>query len=166
MSYKIDQIEGVGSHYAELLTKAGIANSDQLLAKCATEQSRLQVATQAGIPAKQLETWYHQADLMRISGVGSEFGQLLERAGVQSVKELADRDPENITHLLHRVNELKRLTRAVPSMKTVSKWISRARVLVGVPENTARYPTFGSDSVAAGVGNSTSGPGRLVKPWS
>lgn len=71
----------------------------------------------------------HQADLMRVSGIGSEFGRLLETSGVQSVTELRDRKPENVVNLLHRVNGEKKLTRALPSLKTVSKWINRAREL-------------------------------------
>lgn len=130
MTYKTTQIEGIGPQFAERLAVAGVHNTDDLMDRCSTEHGRKQLAAHAGLSTNQLETWMHQADLMRVSGIGSEFGQLLESSGVQSVEELSTRNPENVVNLLHRVNGMKKLTRSVPSLKTVSKWITRARELV------------------------------------
>lgn len=129
MTYKIDHIEGIGSHYAERLGAENIRTTDDLMTQCATPEGRMQLGMKTGISTSQLLTWTHQADLMRVSGIGSEFGQLLETAGVESVKQLGMRDPENIAFLLERVNEEKKLTRVVPPVRTVSKWIDRARAM-------------------------------------
>lgn len=126
MTYKIEQIEGIGPQYGQQLMLAGISTSDDLLAKCATPDGLRAIELKTGLSAKQLTTWRNQADLMRVSGIGSEFGQLLEAAGVESVAELARRSPENIVNLLDRVNAEKKLTRAVPALKTVTKWIQQA----------------------------------------
>lgn len=127
MTYKIEQIEGIGPHFAERLASAGIHTSNDLLTKCASDEGRRNVEMRTGISVAQLTTWAHQADLMRVSGIGSEFGQLLEAAGIETVKELGMRTPENVVNLLDRVNEEKKLTRAIPALKTVSKWVDRAR---------------------------------------
>lgn len=129
MTYKIEQIEGIGSHYAERLGAADVRTTEDLLRRCATPDGRMQLGMKTDISTSQLQTWSHQADLMRVSGIGSEFGQLLETAGVESVKQLGMRDPENITFLLQRVNDEKQLTRVVPPVRTVSKWIHRAKML-------------------------------------
>ena len=127
MTYKIEQIEGIGPHYAGRLGAAGVHTSDDLLAKCATPEGRRQLELATGLSSAQILTWTNQVDLMRVSGIGSEFGQLLESAGVDTVKELGMRNPENLVATLARVNEEKHLTRVVPSVKTVSKWIDQAR---------------------------------------
>lgn len=132
MTYKIEQIEGIGPHYAERLGSAGVHTAEDLLARCATPEGRRQLETATGLTSDQILTWANQADLMRVSGIGSEYGQLLEVAGVDTVKELATRKAENLTATLARVNEAKRLTRVVPSAKTVSKWIDQAREMDAV----------------------------------
>ncbi len=127
MTYTIQQIEGIGPHHAASLATARVRTARDLLARCASSEGRSQLSAITGISMQQLATWAHQADLMRVPGIGSEFGQLLEASGVQTVGELGARDPENIAHLLDRVNEEKHLTRSVPAVKTVSKWIEHAR---------------------------------------
>lgn len=69
------------------------------------------------------------ADLFRISGVGQEFAELLEAAGVDTVPELAQRNAENLTAKMEEVNEAKKLTRRTPSLKEVEKWIAEAKSL-------------------------------------
>lgn len=127
MTCKIEQIEGIGPHFAERLATAGIRTSDDLLARCASDEGRRMMEMRTGISNGQLTTWMHQADLMRVNGIGSEFSQLLEASGIETVQELGLRKPENVVHLLDRVNEEKHLTRVVPPLKTVSKWVERAR---------------------------------------
>jgi len=129
MSYKIEQIEGVGPAYAEKLATAGILTTDHLLARCGTPAGRQSVETMTGLSGNQILTWTNQADLMRVSGIGSEFGQLLESSGVDTVKELALRNPENLVHAMERINEEKKLTRVVPALKTVEKWVDSAKEL-------------------------------------
>ncbi len=138
MTYKIAQIEGIGPEFASRLEAAGVHSSDDLLTRCASDEGRRKVAEQSGLTVRQLSMWMHQADLMRVSGIGSEFGQLLEASGVESVEQLATRDPGNVVNLLHRVNKEKKLTRTVPSIKTVSKWVTRARELVPARRDVVR----------------------------
>jgi predicted flap endonuclease-1-like 5' DNA nuclease len=129
MNYKIEQIEGIGPHFAERLGAAGVHTTADLLARCATPEGREQLAQATGLSATQILTWSNQADLMRVSGIGSEYGQLLESSGVDTVKELAQRNPENLVSVMARINEEKHLTRVVPPVKTVAKWVDNARQL-------------------------------------
>jgi predicted flap endonuclease-1-like 5' DNA nuclease len=129
MTYKIQELEGVGEHLAERLIASGVRTTGDLLERCATAEGRLQLERATAIPGKQLLTWARQADLMRVPGVGSEFGQLLESSGTQNVTELGARNPENLVSVMARVNEEKHLTRVVPAVRTVSKWVDHARQL-------------------------------------
>ena len=127
MNYKIEQIEGIGPHYAERLGAAGVHTSADLLAKGATPEGRRQLELATGLSSAQILTWTNQADLMRVSGIGTQFGQLLESAGVDTVKELGQRSPENLVAVMARINEEKHLTRVVPSLETVAKWVDDAK---------------------------------------
>lgn len=126
MTYKIEEIEGIGPAYAEKLSGAGIASTDDLLDRCGSSRGRGEVAETTGLSAKQLLKWANMADLMRISGVGEEYSELLEAAGVDTVKELKHRNADNLAQKMQEVNEAKKLTRQVPSASQVSKWIEQA----------------------------------------
>ncbi len=127
MTYKIEQIEGIGPHFSERLSAVGVRTSNDLLTRCTTDEGCRLLEMRTGISATQLRMWKNQADLMRVSGIGSEFSQLLETAGVETVRQLGMREPANIVNLLTRVNAEKRLTRALPSLKTVTKWVEQAK---------------------------------------
>lgn len=127
MPYRIDEIEGIGPSFAKKLSTANIKNTDNLLEMCCTSRGRKQVAEQTGISEQQLLKWSNMADLMRISGIGPEYAELLEAAGVDTVKELRNRNPENLAAQMKTVNEQKKLTRAVPAPKVVAKWVSLAK---------------------------------------
>ena len=129
MGYKIEEIEGVGPAYAEKLSAAGIATTDDLLDKCASKAGRTSTAETTGLSEKLLLKWANMADLMRISGVGEEYSELLEVAGVDTVKELRNRNAENLAAKMAEVNEEKKLTRTVPSQSQVEKWIEQAKGL-------------------------------------
>ncbi len=129
MGYKIEEIEGVGPAYAEKLSSAGIATTDDLLDKCASRKGRESTAEATGVSEKQLLKWANMADLMRISGVGEEYSELLEAAGVDTVKELRNRNAENLTAKMAEVNEEKKLTRALPAESQVEKWVEQAKGL-------------------------------------
>ncbi len=130
MTYKIEQVEGIGPEFGARLAAAGIHTTDDLLSRTLTMDSRQRLSLTTGLSVLQLTTWRHQADLMRVSGIGSEYGQLLEASGIETVTQLAQREPENVVNLLDRVNSEKHLTRQVPPLKTVSKWIAKAREMV------------------------------------
>jgi predicted flap endonuclease-1-like 5' DNA nuclease len=129
VSYKIQEIEGIGPAYAEKLAAADIDSTADLLKLCCDARGRKATAEKTGVSESQLLKWANMADLMRISGVGSEFSELLEAAGVDTVKELRNRNAENLAGMMAEINEKKKLTRTVPSAKTVAGWVEQARGL-------------------------------------
>ncbi len=148
MTYKIEQIEGIGPDFGARLAAAGIHTTDDLLSRTLTMDARQRLSMTTGLSVLQLTTWRHQADLMRVKGIGSEYGQLLEASGIETVSQLAARVPENVVNLLDRVNAEKHLTRQVPPLKTVQKWISSAKDMLpasATPSATSSPPmTFAS----------------------
>ena len=129
MSYKIQEIEGIGPAYAEKLAAADIDTTEELLKLCCDAKGRKTTSEKTGVSESQLLKWANMADLMRISGVGSEYSELLEAAGVDTVKELRNRNAENLAAKMAEVNEQKKLTRTVPSGKTVADWVEQAKSL-------------------------------------
>ncbi len=129
MAYKITEIEGIGPVYAEKLSAANIATTDDLLEAAATPKGREELAEKTGCEPKRVLRWANMADLMRISGVGEEYSDLLEAAGVDTVKELATRNAENLTTKMAEVNEEKKLVRAVPAQSQVEQWVEQAKTL-------------------------------------
>jgi predicted flap endonuclease-1-like 5' DNA nuclease len=125
----ITRIEGIGEAYAEKLGTAGIKSTDDLLAKAADKKGRETIAASTGISEIVLLKWVNQADLQRIKGVGEEYGELLERSGVDSVPELAQRNAANLAAKMAEVNATLKLTGSVPSETTVAGWIEHARTL-------------------------------------
>lgn len=129
MSYKIEEIEGIGPANAGKLAQAKIDTTAELLALCGSAKGRKDVSGKTGVSEGQLLKWANMADLMRISGVGSEYSELLEAAGVDTVKELRNRNAENLAAKMADLNTNKKLTRTVPSAVTVSKWVEQAKSL-------------------------------------
>ena len=129
MPYKIDEIEGIGPAMSEKLGIAEIKTTADLLEKCCDAKGRKAVSNETGCSEKQLLKWVNMADLMRISGVGEEYSELLEVAGVDTVRELRRRNAENLTAAMKQTNEEKKLTRATPSEIIVQKWIEQAKEL-------------------------------------
>jgi len=128
-NYKIEDIEGIGEVIGKKLREAGIKDTDALLAACGTSKQRKELAEKTGLSEKQILKFANMADLYRIDGVGSEYSELLEAAGVDTVPELALRNPSNLAKTLAEVNEAKKLTRRVPSETEVAKWIEQAKKL-------------------------------------
>ena len=129
MGYKIEEIEGIGPAYAKKLAAADISTPADLLKQCCDAKGRKATAEDTGAREGQLLKWANMADLMRISGVGSEFSELLEAAGVDTVKELRNRNAANLAARMAEVNATKKLTRTVPSEKTVTGWVEQAKSL-------------------------------------
>lgn len=128
-SNKVEEIEGVGPVYAEKLAAAGIKTIDDLLEQCASRKGREKVAEATGIAGANILKWANHADLIRIKGVGPEFAELLEAAGVDTVKELKHRNAENLTAKMKEVKEEKKLTRQSPSLEQVASWIEQAKTM-------------------------------------
>lgn len=129
MDYKIIDIEGVGDVYAEKLQAAGINKVGELLEKCAAPKGRKELAEATGISEKLILKWTNHADLFRINGVGPQFAELLEAAGVDTVKEFRHRVAENLQPKLVEVNEQKNLCNRVPAVSEVQKMIDQAKEL-------------------------------------
>ncbi|MBD5190174.1 MAG: DUF4332 domain-containing protein [Bacteroidales bacterium] len=129
MNYKVIDIEGVGEAYAEKLNRAGVETAEEYLEICSTPAGRKGLAEKTEISPKLILKWANHTDLFRIPGVGPQFAELLEAAGVDTVKELRHRNPASLTAKLEEVNEVKKLTRRVPSENEVAKMIEAAKEL-------------------------------------
>jgi predicted flap endonuclease-1-like 5' DNA nuclease len=126
---RIHDIEGIGASYAAKLAKAGIRSTDGLLKKGATRKDRQELEAATGIGQTLLLEWVNLADLYRIKGIGSEYSDLLEEAGVDSVVELAKRVPEKLLEKMEAVNKSKNLVNQMPGLKRVKSWVSQAKKL-------------------------------------
>lgn len=127
--YDLAYIEGIGPVYAEKLKAEGIDTPRALLERCASAKGRLEVATATGISEKLILRWVNHVDLFRIKGIGAEYAHLLEAAGVDTIKELASRNPSNLYQRLVSINMDKRLVRKLPFPSQVANWIEQAQQL-------------------------------------
>lgn len=132
--YKIEDVEGIGPAYGEKLRAAGISNTDQLLVAGKTKKGRVELAEKTGIGESLILKWVNMVDLYRVKGIGSEFSELLEASGVDTVKELKHRVPANLTQKMIEVNTRKKLTRRVPTQAVVAEWIEQAKTLPAAVE--------------------------------
>ena len=124
---KIEEIEGIGPVFAGKLRDAGVDTTDELLEKGGSEHGRERLAEATGITKKQLLEWVNHVDLMRIDGVGSEYADLLEAAGVDSCAELAQRNPANLAQTFLEIDAARPdWIRRVPSESTIAGWIEQA----------------------------------------
>ena len=129
MDYKIIDIEGIGDVYAEKLIAAGINKVSELLDKCAAPKGRQALAEATGISEKLILKWTNHADLFRINGVGPQFAELLEAAGVDTVKEFRHRVAENLQPKLEETNAAKNICNRVPAVSEIQKMIDQAKGL-------------------------------------
>jgi predicted RecB family nuclease len=132
MGYNIVDIEGIAKTNKAKLGKAGIKTTDDLLKACATPKGRSQTAATTGLSEKQILKWANMADLMRINGIATQYSELLEAAGVDTVKELKHRKPENLAEAMAQTNAKKKLTRQSPSAKTIAKWVAEAKAMKAI----------------------------------
>ena len=122
----VTTIEGIGDAMARKLKNVGIGSTEELLDVCCDQEGRSRIADEARIDEKKLLRLVNHADLMRIDGIGGEFAELLEAAGVDSVPELAQRNAESLAAKMEELNEVKKLVRRVPSSKQLAPWIEEA----------------------------------------
>jgi len=126
---KLTEVEGIGPIYAQKLIEAGVVTTGALLDKGSTPQGRNELAEAAGISPKLILEWVNHVDLFRINGVAEEYADLLEEAGVDTVPELAQRNPANLYQKLVEVNEAKQLVRRLPTESQVTGWVAQAKEL-------------------------------------
>jgi len=129
---KIEDIEGIGPVYGKKLRDVGVKSVAKLLEVGASPKGREDLAEKAGIDRKLILEWVNHSDLYRIKGVGQEYSDLLEEAGVDTVVEFATRRPDNLHAKILEVNAAKKLVRRPPSAKMVADWVMQAKELPGV----------------------------------
>ena len=129
MKRTISAIEGIGPEYAQMLKAVGVTNTDQLLAEGGERKGRTELAQRCGINEKLILRWVNMSDLFRIKGIAGQWAELLEAAGVDTVKELRTRDAGNLAEKMREINNQKRLVRQVPSAAQVRSWVDQAKKL-------------------------------------
>lgn len=132
MAYKIIDIQGIGPVYAEKLIAVGVTTVPQLLERGKTAKGRKELEESTGIRHDLILTWVNHADLFRVKGVGPQFSELLEAGGVDTVKEFAHRNAENLHKTLVEVNEKEHRTRRVPTVGELQKMINLAKEMEAV----------------------------------
>lgn len=125
----IEKIEGIGPKNAGALSKAGVKTTEALLKAGATKKGRQELAEKTKISETNILGWVNRADLMRVKGVGEEYSDLLEKAGVDTVKELRNRNAANLWKAMKEVNDKKNLVRSLPSQSSVEAWVAQAKQL-------------------------------------
>ena len=126
---KLLDVEGIGPVNADKLKKAGVGSTDSLLTMGGTAAGRKDLAAKAGVSDKLLLEWVNHVDLFRIKGVGEEYADLLEEAGVDTVVELAQRRADNLLAKMTEVNASKNLVNKMPALSQVEGWIAQAKKL-------------------------------------
>lgn len=126
---KLSYVEGIGEVYAAKLRAVGVGSTDSLLRVGSMPKGRKELAEAAGVSDKLILEWVNHIDLFRIKGVGQEYADLLEEAGVDTVPELAQRKPENLYAKLVEINQQKKLVRVLPSTVKVRSWVMQAKGL-------------------------------------
>jgi hypothetical protein len=129
MSYPITDIGGIDGDVAATLKSAGIRSTAKLLEKARTVSGRKLLAEETGLAEKQLLCWANVADRMRIKGISREYAELLQAAGVDTVKELRYRSPANLAKAMAETNKKRKMVRLLPSEKVVCRWIENAQKL-------------------------------------
>ena len=129
MSYPITDIEGIDGEVAKTLKSVGIRSTERLLDSARTVKGRKALAEKTGFDEKQLLRWANVADRMRIKGISKEYAELLQAAGVDTVKELRYRSPSNLAKSMADANKRRKMVRLLPSEKVVGRWIENAKKL-------------------------------------
>ena len=129
-NYTISDIEGIGPKFAKKLQDCGVKTTNALLKEGCTKKGRKKLAEASGIEESMILKWVNMADLYRVKGIGSEYSELLEKAGVDTVKELRNRNAENLNAKMIEVNSQGRgLVRQLPGLKRVTAWVAEAKKL-------------------------------------
>jgi predicted flap endonuclease-1-like 5' DNA nuclease len=126
---KLEAIEGIGEVYAQKLRGAGIGTIEALLEAGSSPRGRKELAEKADIGDALILEWVNLADLFRIKGIGEEYSDLLEEAGVDTVPELAQRNAQNLHAKIVEINAEKKLVRKLPALSQVSDWVEQAKAL-------------------------------------
>lgn len=132
---KVEDMEGIGPAFAAKLQEAGVRTSDALLERGGSKKGRDELAAATGISGKLILEWANHADLMRIKGVGSEYADLLEAAGVDSCAELARRNAASLATTFGELDAGRNTVRRIPTQAEVERWIAEAKTMPKVVEH-------------------------------
>ncbi len=125
----LSDIEGIGATYDEKLKAAGITSIESLLELGCEKKARKELAEKTGISEKLILNWVNRADLARVKGIGTQYADLLEHAGVDTVPELAQRRADNLHAKMQEINAAKNLVRSLPALSQVESWVTHAKEL-------------------------------------
>ena len=125
----IDTIDGMNRADARALRKSGVRTTEKLLKRAGTRSGRRELASATGLTERQILDWVNRADLMRVKGIGEEYSDLLEAAGVDTCKELRNRNPQSLLTKMTQINSQKRLVRRLPTEVMVKRWVDHAKDL-------------------------------------
>ena len=129
MSKTITDIEGIGVQMKKKLAKANVRSVEGLLKEGCTKKGRKALASTTGVDEKKLLDFVNMADLFRVKGVSTQYAELMKASGVDTIKELRKRKPENLHEKMAETNKKKKLTRLVPSVKMITKFVDQAKAL-------------------------------------
>ncbi len=127
MNYEIQDIEGIGPAYGEKLGEVGIKTTEDFLKHCCDTKGRKTIEEQTGLGHGLILKWANQADLMRISGIGPQYAELLQASGVDTVKELRQRNADNLATKMAEINGEKNLAKTSPASTMITNWIEKAQ---------------------------------------
>ncbi|GAA4402163.1 hypothetical protein GCM10023187_17090 [Nibrella viscosa] len=134
MTVIVAELKGITEAILASLKSQGIDNSEELLEAGKTTKGRKALAEAAGVPTSDILELVNRADLARIKGVGRVYADLLEEAGVDTVKELARRSPVNLYAKIEEVNSAKQLTQRIPTLGQIEDFVAQAKELPGMVE--------------------------------
>ena len=126
---KLSEIEGIGATYQAKLEAEGITTVEKLLDSCCEKKMRTEIANKTEVSEKLILNWVNRADLSRVKGISTQYADLLECAGVDTVPELAQRNTENLHTKMQEINVEKKLVRQVPGLNQVVDWVAQAKQL-------------------------------------
>ncbi len=126
---KLSEIEGIGDVYSSKLEAAGITSLENLLNTCCGKKGRKEIAEKSDVSEKLILGWVNRADLSRVKGISTQYADLLKCAGVDTIPELTQRNPENLQAKMAEVNEEKNLVRKIPTVSQVQDWVAQAKEL-------------------------------------
>ena len=126
---KLSDIEGIGEVYSAKLEEAGINTLEKFLDAGSEKKGRKEIAEKTGISEKLVLNWINRADLARVKGISTQYADLLERASIDTVPELAQRRADNLHATMVEINDNLNLVRKVPALSQVEDWVAQAKEL-------------------------------------
>jgi nucleotidyltransferase/DNA polymerase involved in DNA repair len=126
---RIDEVAGLGVRQATRLRKAGVKTSKGLIEEASTRAGRSALSKKTGLPPRDLKSWVHHADLLRVKGVGGEYAELLVAAGVDTIRDLRRRNPTALVAKIISMNGSKKVVRRLPTEAMVAGWIDSASLI-------------------------------------